>query len=112
MGRFVALLGANVLYPTPLRDVLMQSALKDLWSARWSGHTHRAWFGALLRNEPARDRAAFFQAAPVAAPVRIGWNAIRLERGCVGVRCGPSSMSPSPRVPPSGAPLSCPVLPG
>jgi hypothetical protein len=48
-----ALFDANVLYPAPLRDVLM-----DLFRARWSADIHREWIEALLRNEPHRDRGA------------------------------------------------------
>lgn len=58
MSRYTALLDANVLYPAPLRDLLLQLAVTDLFRARWTADIHREWIGALLRNEPGRDRAA------------------------------------------------------
>jgi hypothetical protein len=53
-----ALLDANVLYPAPIRDILLQLAADDLISAKWTADIHREWIEALLRNEPHRDRAA------------------------------------------------------
>jgi hypothetical protein len=32
----VALLDANVLYPAPLRDLLLQLAITDLFHAKWT----------------------------------------------------------------------------
>lgn len=58
MSRYTALLDANVLYPAPLRDLLLQLAVTDLFRARWTADIHREWIEALLRNQPARDRAA------------------------------------------------------
>jgi predicted nucleic acid-binding protein len=55
---YTALLDANVLYPAPVRDVLLQLAVTDLYHAKWSTDIHREWIEALLRNEPHRDRAA------------------------------------------------------
>lgn len=57
MSRYTALLDANVLYPAPLRDLLLQLALTDLFKAKWSADIHDEWIGALLRNEPHRDSA-------------------------------------------------------
>ena len=54
----VALLDANVLYPAPLRDLLMQVAVSDVFRAKWTAEIHREWIDALLRNEPHRERAA------------------------------------------------------
>jgi hypothetical protein len=49
---------ANVLlYPAPVRDILVQLAVMDLFRAKWSADIHREWIEALLRNEPHRDRA-------------------------------------------------------
>jgi hypothetical protein len=58
MSRYAALLDANVLYSAPLRDLLLQLAVTDIFKAKWTGDIHREWIEALLRNEPARDRAA------------------------------------------------------
>ena len=35
------LFDANVLYPAPMRDVLMQFAAADLFKAKWSADIHR-----------------------------------------------------------------------
>ena len=58
MSQYTALLDANVLYPAPMRDVLMQLAVTDIFKAKWSEDIHREWIEALMRNEPNRDRAA------------------------------------------------------
>jgi hypothetical protein len=33
---YTALLDANVLYPAPVRDMLLQLAVTDLYKAKWS----------------------------------------------------------------------------
>ena len=58
MSHYTALLDANVLYPAPMRDVLMQLAVTDICKAKWSEDIHREWINALMRNDPDRDRAA------------------------------------------------------
>jgi len=58
MSNYTVLLDANVLYPAPMRDALMQLAITDLFKAKWTVDIHREWIDALLRNEPHRDRAA------------------------------------------------------
>lgn len=58
MSRYTALLDANTLYPAPMRDVLLQLAVTDLFKAKWTADIHREWIEALLRNEPHRDRAS------------------------------------------------------
>lgn len=58
MSQLTALLDANVLYPAPIRDILMQLAVEDLFRAKWTADIHREWIEALLRHEPHRDRAA------------------------------------------------------
>jgi len=55
MSHDVAPLDANVLYPAPLRDLLLQLAVADLFRAKWTADIHREWIGALLRNEPHRE---------------------------------------------------------
>lgn len=57
MSTYTALLDANVLYPAPLRDLLLQLAVTDLFRAKWTAEIHREWIEALLRKEPHRDRA-------------------------------------------------------
>lgn len=36
MSQYTALLDANVLYPAPLRDLLMQLAVIDMFHAKWT----------------------------------------------------------------------------
>jgi len=51
-GRCTVLLDACVLYPAPLRDLLMQLALGDFFHARWSDQIHAEWMKALLEKRP------------------------------------------------------------
>lgn len=57
MGNFTAFLDACVLYPAPLRDLLLELAVADLYSAKWSGAVHEEWIGAVLKNRPDLTRA-------------------------------------------------------
>jgi hypothetical protein len=57
MSSYTALLDANVLYPAPVRDLLLQLAVVDVYKARWTADIHREWIENLLENEPHRDRA-------------------------------------------------------
>lgn len=54
---FTVLLDANVLYPAPLRDLLLELAVSDMFRAKWSARIQDEWVNALLRNEPHRDPA-------------------------------------------------------
>ena len=58
MSSFVAVLDACVLYPAPLRDLLLRLALTDLFRARWTDHIHEEWVRALLtqRSDLSRKR--------------------------------------------------------
>lgn len=49
---FVAVFDACVLYPAPLRDLLLHLALTGLFRARWSERIHGEWIEAVLRNRP------------------------------------------------------------
>ena len=51
MARIV-LYDACVLYPAPLRDLLMQLAVADLFQARWTEEIHEEWTRNLLANRP------------------------------------------------------------
>lgn len=51
-GYFTALYDACVLYPAPLRDLLMRLALTDLFRARWTDDIHEEWMRSLLANRP------------------------------------------------------------
>lgn len=56
MSNLVAIFDANVIYPAPLRDLLMGFAVAGLFRARWTDEIHREWIGNLLANEPHRER--------------------------------------------------------
>lgn len=58
MSYYTALFDANVLYPAPLRDLLLQLAVTDIFRAKWTADIHREWIESLLRNEPHRNRKA------------------------------------------------------
>ena len=51
-SNFAAIYDACVLYPAPLRDLLMQLALSDLYRARWTDKIHEEWMGNVLKNRP------------------------------------------------------------
>ncbi len=50
MTTFTALYDANVLYPAPLRDLLVQLATTGLFRARWTDMIHEEWITSLLKN--------------------------------------------------------------
>ena len=52
MASFVAVFDACVLYPAPLRDLLLRLALTDLFRARWSAEIHDEWVRAVLARRP------------------------------------------------------------
>lgn len=43
---------ACVLYPAPLRDLLMELALRDLFRAKWTEAIHDEWIRSLLERRP------------------------------------------------------------
>jgi len=57
MSNFVAVYDACVLYPAPLRDLLMHLAVSDLFRARWTSRIHDEWIRNLLVNRPDLTRA-------------------------------------------------------
>ncbi len=50
MARFSVVYDACVLYPAPLRDLLMRLAVADLFRARWTEQIHQEWIQSLLRK--------------------------------------------------------------
>jgi predicted nucleic acid-binding protein len=52
VSNFTAVYDACVLYPAPLRDLLMELALTDLFRARWSEKIHQEWIRNVLKNRP------------------------------------------------------------
>jgi hypothetical protein len=57
LGNFTAFLDASVLYPAPLRDLLLELAVADLYRAKWSDAVHEEWIKALLQNRRDLTRA-------------------------------------------------------
>jgi predicted nucleic acid-binding protein len=56
VAAFTALYDSCVLYPAPLRDLLMWLALTDLFRARWTDAIHEEWIQNLLKNRPDLSR--------------------------------------------------------
>jgi hypothetical protein len=52
VSHFIALLDACVLYPAPLRDLLLRLAMSDLFCARWTDKIHDEWIKNLLGQRP------------------------------------------------------------
>jgi predicted nucleic acid-binding protein len=52
MGHFTVLYDANVLYPAPLRDLLMQLATTGLYRAKWTNKIHEEWIRNVIKNRP------------------------------------------------------------
>lgn len=52
MTGFKVIYDANVLYPAPLRDLLMWVALQDVVLARWTDEIHEEWIRSVLRQRP------------------------------------------------------------
>jgi predicted nucleic acid-binding protein len=52
LSHFTVVYDACVLYPAPLRDLLMHLAMLDLYRAKWSSMIHDEWIGSLLKNRP------------------------------------------------------------
>ena len=50
MANFTAVYDACVLYPAPLRDLLMNVAMTDQFRARWTEEIHNEWTRNLLAN--------------------------------------------------------------
>jgi hypothetical protein len=53
----IAVLDACVIYPAPLRDLLMYLAVKDVYRARWTDTIHEEWIRSVLANRPDLNRA-------------------------------------------------------
>ena len=50
MSNFTAVFDACVLYPAPLRDLLMSVAMSEQFRARWTTEIHHEWTRNLLKN--------------------------------------------------------------
>ena len=54
-SHFTVVYDACVLYPAPLRDLLMRLALTDRFRARWSDAIHDEWIRNLRKQRPELD---------------------------------------------------------
>ena len=52
MARYTVFLDACVLYPAPLRDLLLELTVTDLFAAKWSDMVHDEWIRNVLRDRP------------------------------------------------------------
>src|SRR5438128_2369565 len=50
MPKKIVLYDACVLYPAPLRDLLMHLAMVDLYQAKWTNEIHDEWIRNVLAN--------------------------------------------------------------
>lgn len=50
--RYTVLLDACVLYPAPLRDLLLRLSITGLFSAKWTDQIHDEWITNLLEARP------------------------------------------------------------
>lgn len=69
MSSPTALIDANILYAAPLRDLLMQLALFQLFRPRWTARINEEWTRSLLANRPdlTAEQIAFTQAMMIRA---------------------------------------------
>lgn len=51
-ARYTAVLDANVLYPAPVRDLLLSLAHAGLYQARWTRRIQDEWTRGLLKSRP------------------------------------------------------------
>ena len=52
VSNFTVLYDACVLYPAPLRDLLMHVAVTDLYRAKWTDAIHDEWTRNVLKDRP------------------------------------------------------------
>lgn len=52
MAKLTAILDANVLYPAPMRDLLLRLASAELFIPYWTEQIHDEWMNAVLRDRP------------------------------------------------------------
>ena len=57
MANYTVVYDACVLFPAPLRDLLMRLALVGLFRARWNAQIHEEWLRSLLEKRPELTRA-------------------------------------------------------
>ena len=55
--RFTVVLDANVIYPAPIRDLLLNLADLEIFSPKWSELIQDEWIRNLLKNRPELSKA-------------------------------------------------------
>ena len=53
---FSVILDANVIYPAPVRDLLLNLAYVELFSPKWTDTIQHEWISNLLKNRPDLNR--------------------------------------------------------
>lgn len=81
---FTAVFDANVLYPAPLRDLLMWLALSGLFRARWTEQIHLEWKRNLLKDradisQQQLDRTSSLMDAAIPDAVVTGYEPLCAE---------------------------------
>jgi predicted nucleic acid-binding protein len=61
--RYTAVLDACVLYPAPLRDLMLSLASTGIFHARWTSMIQQEWLTNLLANRPDLPRDALLRTA-------------------------------------------------
>jgi hypothetical protein len=61
--RYTAVLDACVLYPAPLRDLLMSLAVEGMYGARWTTQVHDEWVRNLIAKRPDLDKQKLLRTA-------------------------------------------------
>lgn len=56
MNKPIVVYDACVLYPAPLRDLLMHLAITDLYNAKWSNQIHEEWITSVLTQRKDLNR--------------------------------------------------------
>jgi len=57
MQKIIVVYDACVLYPAPLRDLLMHLAMTGLYQAKWTNEIHDEWIRNVLANRPDLKRS-------------------------------------------------------
>ena len=79
MSHFTAVYDACVLYPAPLRDLLMHLAMSNLFRAKWSDEIHEEWIRNVLKERPDLSREKL-QPTPAKHGQECRWPGDRLRK--------------------------------
>ena len=62
--RFIAILDACVIYPAPIRDILLNLADLEIYAPKWSEIIQEEWIRNLLKNRPDLNKQKFYRGQP------------------------------------------------